>query len=242
MYLFLIVFAGGETLDDNTVELPEGVDEKSLRHTPLNIASKLAQRTYPPRFRGSQPVSMTRQNARLIVDRSYAVTYKSDGTRYLLLIHGPNAVYLLDRGNFVYKIESLHFPTGSWLNSAVTARKEERPVSSNGFLTEPDGHLVNTLLDGEMVEFDNSPDRPFKFLIYDVLTIQGYPCGRLMPFEQRLNYIEKYVVRPRNEAGHNNFVDFLHQSFSVRKKPFFRLDHVAEVGRSTLVLFLCQHE
>ncbi|VDN15445.1 unnamed protein product [Dibothriocephalus latus] len=111
----------------------------------------------------------------------------------------------------------------------MQARKEGRPVSD--FLTEPSCHLVNCLLDGELVSFD-TPDRPFKFLIYDALTIQGYPCGR-MPFENRLNYIEKYVVRPRNDAGHNGFVDFTTQSFSVRKKPFFRLDHVAELLQST---------
>uniref|UniRef100_A0A5K3EXW1 mRNA-capping enzyme n=1 Tax=Mesocestoides corti TaxID=53468 RepID=A0A5K3EXW1_MESCO len=99
------------------------------------------------RFRGSQPVSMTRQNARLIVDQPYAVTYKSDGTRYLMLVHGPE---------------------------------------------------------------------------------KGYPCGK-RPFESRLEYIEKYVVRPRNDAGHNQLVDFSKQTFSVRKKPFFRLDHVAEL-------------
>nr|VZI50502.1 unnamed protein product [Spirometra erinaceieuropaei] len=205
----------------------EGINEQSLRSIPLFIPN--IQRSRPPRFRGSQPVSMTRQNARLIVDRPYAVTYKSDGTRYLLLIHGPEKVYLIDRANFVYKVETLHFPSASWLHSALQARKEGRIVSD--FLTEPSCHLVNCLLDGELVAFD-TPDRPFKFLIYDALTIQGYPCGR-MPFEHRLNYIEKYVVRPRNDAGHNGLVDFTTQSFSVRKKPFFRLDHVAELLQST---------
>ncbi|VDD81528.1 unnamed protein product [Mesocestoides corti] len=179
------------------------------------------------RFRGSQPVSMTRQNARLIVDQPYAVTYKSDGTRYLMLVHGPEKVYLIDRANFVYKVDCLQFPTAGWLQTALRAQKNgERP---SDFMTEPGAHLVNTLLDGELVAFDNTPDRPFKFLIFDAVIIQGYPCGK-RPFESRLEYIEKYVVRPRNDAGHNQLVDFSKQTFSVRKKPFFRLDHVAEVG------------
>ncbi len=200
-----------------------GADQEALRTEPLSLPLN-----YDPmlRFRGSQPVSMTRQNARFIVDKPYAVTYKSDGTRYLMLVHGPDKVYLIDRGNFVYKVDMLQFPTAGWLQAAVQAKRNgDQPTD---FMTEPGAHLVNTLLDGELVAFDNTPDRPYKFLVYDALTIQGYPCGK-RPFETRLNYIEKYVVKPRNEAGHNQLVDFTAQSFSVRKKPFFRLDHVGEV-------------
>lgn len=179
------------------------------------------------RFRGSQPVSITRQNAALIADNPYLVTYKSDGTRYLMLIHGPGKVYLIDRGNFVYKVGCLEFPTLKWLQHAQEdIRKGSRP---SDFKTEPQSHLVNTLVDGELVAFDNTPDRPIKFLVFDAIVIQGQPIGR-SPIERRLEWIEKYILFPRNEAGHKGLVNFTKQTFSVRKKPFFSINKVGEVS------------
>ncbi|KAM7535142.1 hypothetical protein Aperf_G00000093685 [Anoplocephala perfoliata] len=178
------------------------------------------------RFRGSQPVSITRQNAALIADNPYLVTYKSDGTRYLMLIHGPGKVYLIDRGNFVYKVGCLEFPTLRWLHRAQEdIRKGSRPSDFN---TEPHSHLVNTLVDGELVAFDNTPDRPIKYLVYDAIVIYGQPIGK-SPIERRLEWIEKYILFPRNDAGHKGLVDFTKQTFSVRKKPFFSINKVGEL-------------
>ena len=207
------------TFQPTISNLSEDIRREPLHSLPLNCDPTL-------RFRGSQPVSMTRRNARLIVDNPYAVTYKSDGTRYLMLIHGPGSVYLIDRGNFVYKVGCLEFPTALWLQRALEALKNGSTASD--YMTEPGSHLVNTLIDGELVAFDNTPDRPIKFLVFDAVVIQGYPCGK-EPFECRLNNIEKYILRPRNDAGHKQLVDFAKQTFSVRKKPFYRLDHVIEV-------------
>lgn len=224
--------AADEDNDDEDASEAEGAphdDSELLRMQPLNLPLNMDPTL---RFRGSQPVSMTRQNAHLIVDKPYAVSYKSDGTRYLMLIHGPDKVYMIDRGNFVYKVDKLQFPTREWLQEALAARRNGDDLPTD-FMTKPGGHLVNSLIDGELVSFDNSPDRPFKFLVYDVLTMQGHPWGRCS-FDIRYDVIEKYLVKPRNDAGHNQLVDFTTQSFSVRRKPFFRLDHVAGVGPYSL--------
>ncbi|KAL5961478.1 mRNA-capping enzyme [Taenia solium] len=221
---YLIRLGGVRPRSEGTDQEPLHPPVSSLSETivreplnlPLNCDSTL-------RFRGSQPVSMTRRNAHLIVDSPYVVTYKSDGTRYLMLIHGPRRIYLIDRGNFVYKVGCLEFPTVLWLQKALKARQNNATPSD--FMTEPGGHLVNTLLDGELVAFDNAADRPIKFLVFDAVVIQGYPCGR-ESFGSRLDYIERFIIRPRNDAGHKEFVNFAKQTFSVRKKIFYPLGYV----------------
>ena len=57
-------------------------------------------RTFP----GSQPVSLDRQNLSLLHSERYWVTWKADGTRYMLLIlhHGT---YLVDRSFKVRRLQ-----------------------------------------------------------------------------------------------------------------------------------------
>ncbi|KAL5108410.1 mRNA-capping enzyme [Taenia crassiceps] len=188
----------------------DGTDQEPL-HPPVSSLSEIIPR---------EPLNLPLNYS------PHVVTYKSDGTRYLMLIHGPRRVYLIDRGNFVYRVGCLEFPTVSWLQKALKARQDNTTPSD--FMTEPGGHLVNTLLDGELVAFDNTPDRPIKFLVFDAVVIQGYPCGR-EPFENRLNYIERFIIRPRNDAGHKEFVNFARQTFSVRKKIFYPLEYVSKL-------------
>ncbi|TRY59184.1 hypothetical protein DNTS_032428, partial [Danionella cerebrum] len=77
-------------------------------------------------FPGAQPVSMDRRNIRLLEHNAYKVSWKADGTRYMMLIDGQNQVHMIDRDNSVFHIENLEFPF----------RKDLRV------------HLSNTLLDG----------------------------------------------------------------------------------------------
>ncbi|XP_019911847.2 mRNA-capping enzyme isoform X3 [Esox lucius] len=77
-------------------------------------------------FPGAQPVSMDRRNLRLLEQNPYKVSWKADGTRYMMLIDGKNEVYMIDRDNSVFHIANLEFPF----------RKDLRV------------HLCNTLLDG----------------------------------------------------------------------------------------------
>ncbi len=81
------------------------------------------------RFPGAQPVSMDQQNIHYLSQKRYKVSWKADGTRYLMLINGRDKVYMIDRDNSVFCVRNLQFPH----------RKDL------------DKHLSNTLLDGEFV-------------------------------------------------------------------------------------------
>ncbi|CAH8479244.1 unnamed protein product [Heterobilharzia americana] len=209
----------------------EGKDSEEVNHCAK--ASKPSRR--PLRFRGSQPVSITQRNVAALVNCDYCVTYKADGTRYLLLIMGPGRVYLIDRGNFVYKPNVLHFPTVPWV------RKNEKSAPTSGcsdFVNHPEGHLVDTLLDGELILCHDQSKPPNistsevsgipRFLIYDMVTLNNKPIGRL-PFFERYSTIDKQVIWPRNTGGHLGFVDFSIQSFSVRRKTFRALQDTEEL-------------
>lgn len=192
----------------------------------------------PLLFRGSQPVSITQRNLNLIVNNNYCVSYKADGTRYFLLIMGPNRVYLIDRANFVYKPNNLHFPTVSWVQK-YQRNTDSKPGLSE-FLNFADGHFTNTLVDGEMILCHDHSKPPNitslseqtgtpRFLIYDLITLNNKPFGRY-PFFERYAAIDKQLIWPRNTGGHMGLVDFGIQSFSVRRKVFKLLDQTEEVG------------
>ncbi|XP_036003485.1 mRNA-capping enzyme [Fundulus heteroclitus] len=85
-------------------------------------------------FPGAQPVSMDRQNIRFLEQSPYKVSWKADGTRYMMLINGKNEVYMIDRDNTIFHIANLEFPF----------RKDLRV------------HLSKTLLDGYFV-FQGQP-------------------------------------------------------------------------------------
>lgn len=77
-------------------------------------------------FPGCQPVSMDTTNIRLLHIKPYRVSWKADGTRYMMLIDGPKEVYFFDRDHSVFRVEGLSFPS----------RKDLKR------------HLKDTLLDG----------------------------------------------------------------------------------------------
>ncbi|XP_078799034.1 mRNA-capping enzyme isoform X2 [Oryzias latipes] len=98
-------------------------------------------------FPGAQPVSMDRQNLNFLSQNPYKVSWKADGTRYMMVINGKDEVYMLDRDNSVFHIANLEFP----------------------FRKDPRVHLSNTLLDGEMI-IDKVNGQPVpRYLIYDII-------------------------------------------------------------------------
>lgn len=52
-------------------------------------------------FPGAQPVSLDRDNLQLIGKNDYLVSWKADGTRYMLLALGARGMYLVGRDNTV---------------------------------------------------------------------------------------------------------------------------------------------
>ncbi|XP_063299635.1 mRNA-capping enzyme isoform X2 [Pelobates fuscus] len=149
-------------------------------------------------FPGAQPVSMDRENIKFLEQKAYKVSWKADGTRYMMLIDGKNEVYMIDRDNSVFHVSNLEFP----------------------FRKNPRLHLSNTLLDGEMiVDKVKGQDVP-RYLIYDIIKFNGQPVGDC-DFNIRLSCIEKEIIFPRHEKMKTGQIDKAQEPFSVRNKPFF---------------------
>uniref|UniRef100_A0A8D1G260 mRNA-capping enzyme n=1 Tax=Sus scrofa TaxID=9823 RepID=A0A8D1G260_PIG len=149
-------------------------------------------------FPGAQPVSMDKQNIKLLEQKPYKVSWKADGTRYMMLIDGTNEVFMIDRDNSVFHVSNLEFPF----------RKDLRI------------HLSNTLLDGEMIiDRVNGLAVP-RYLIYDIIKFNAQPVGDC-DFNIRLQCIEREIISPRHEKMKAGLIDKTQEPFSVRNKPFF---------------------
>lgn len=77
-------------------------------------------------FPGSQPVSMDLNNITLLQKKPYRVSWKADGTRYMMLILKENEIYFFDRDNSCFEVEAIRFLCPEDLTK----------------------HLENTLIDG----------------------------------------------------------------------------------------------
>lgn len=167
----------------------------------LETLQKKAQRACEWRskgFPGSQPVSMDRQNLGLLREKPYKVSWKADGTRYMMLIDGKDEVYFLDRDNCIYKISGLTF-----------LHRKDR-----------DRHIADTLLDGEMVIDTVNDVKVPRFLIYDIIRYEGNEVGKCA-FGTRLTCIEKEIVGARNTYITQGIIDKTKEPFSIRKKEFW---------------------
>ena len=80
------------------------------------------------KFPGATPISMSRDNIQLLCD-DFVVSWKADGTRYLMVILERDQVYCIGTACDVFLIEGLTFPRANSL----------------------DDHFTNVLLDGEMI-------------------------------------------------------------------------------------------
>ncbi|XP_058517127.1 mRNA-capping enzyme-like [Ochotona princeps] len=149
-------------------------------------------------FPGAQPVSMDKQNITLLEQKPYKVSWKADGTRYMMLVDGTNEVFMIDRDNSVFHVSNLEFP----------CRKDLQI------------HLSNTLLDGEMIiDRVNGQALP-RYLIYDIIKFNAQPVGDC-DLNIRLQCIEREIINPRHEKMKTGLIDKTREPFSVRKKPFF---------------------
>jgi len=151
-------------------------------------------------FPGCQPVSMDRRNIEHLNNRPYRVSWKADGTRYLMLILKEGEVYLFDRDNSVFEAD-LTFPR----------RKS------------PEEHVFDTLVDGELV-LDKEGDRLHpRFLIYDIIKFEGQDVGQT-DLDRRHLCIEKELIGPRNLAAQAGKLDKSKEPFAIRKKDFYPID------------------
>lgn len=153
-------------------------------------------------FPGAQPVSMDMRNINHLRTKKYMVSWKADGTRYLMMVNGRGKVYMLDRENSVFSVHNLQFPH----------RKNH------------DQHLSNTLLDGEFVmDVDpNTNQKIPRFLIYDIIKFESDDVGKTS-FQVRLQCISKEIIFARDEACRQGKLNKRIEPFSVRQKLFYKL-------------------
>ncbi|GLG96084.1 Probable tyrosine-protein phosphatase F54C8.4 [Gryllus bimaculatus] len=150
-------------------------------------------------FPGCQPVSMDNANIRLLHEKPYKVSWKADGTRYMMLISKENEVFFIDRDNCVFQVSGLTFPH----------RKN------------PSRHLRDTLLDGEMViDKVDGKDIP-RYLAYDIIRFEGQDVGSQTFDPIRLTCIDKEIVQPRRMAMGEGRINRTMEPFSIRLKQFW---------------------
>ncbi|XP_011307620.1 mRNA-capping enzyme [Fopius arisanus] len=152
-------------------------------------------------FPGSQPVSMDKTNLRLLHEKPYRVSWKADGTRYMLLIQGDGELYFIDRNNSVFEIKGLTFP-------------HPRDVTRQ---------LRDTLLDGEMViDKDKGIEYP-RYLAYDVIMYDGKDVSKNSFYPDRYTIIEKEIMEGRHRAMKDGRLRREREPISVRIKQFWEL-------------------
>ncbi|XP_026848279.1 mRNA-capping enzyme [Drosophila persimilis] len=150
-------------------------------------------------FPGSQPVSMDRHNIKRLSEIPYRVSWKADGTRYMMLIDGQDEVYFFDRNHSCFQVENVTFLDGKNLND----------------------HLDGTLVDGEMV-LDRIADGVMpRYLIYDIVRLSNRDVREEPFFPNRLDYIKNDVIGPRISGMKQGIIVQKLQAFSVRAKDFW---------------------
>ena len=96
-------------------------------------------------------MSFFRDNIKNIQTMPYKVSWKADGTRYMMLIDGLDRVFFADRDHCIFKVDNLNF--------------RDRKA--------PDQYLKDTLVDGEMVVDEFEGVRTPRYLIYDAIMFKA---------------------------------------------------------------------
>ncbi|PSC72146.1 mRNA-capping enzyme isoform X1 [Micractinium conductrix] len=164
---------------------------------------------------GSQPVSLDALNKGLLEERQYWVTWKADGTRYMLVLLRWGT-YLVDR-KFAIRRVQMRWPT---------------PLQPGQPAKAPTGPAHHwTVLDGEMVVDDIMEEdrQERRFLAYDMVMLNGQPIVD-RPWMERYRLIQKSVIEPRQlerrkidtrQWGYP--YEYHKEAFHVRRKEFWPL-------------------
>ena len=184
----------------------DGVTHVTLRRSINEICG--ADKVKPV-FPGSNPVSLHKGNLDLLRDKRYAATYKSDGVRYFLYAY-EGKCYLIDRKYKITKV-NIHL------------------VKRNGT------PLMNTLLDGELVEDkykDPEAEKHGKhnihFLIFDVLCFEGLNlCSNT--WDTRMDYSKKGVVQFRRIFFEKNPELIMDEDFDIEEKRQWPLSEIMDL-------------
>lgn len=152
-------------------------------------------------FPGAQPVSMDLSNIQLLKQHRYRVSWKADGCRYMLYIQDEDNMFFLTRSLHLWRAVGMRFPKIEDLNA----------------------HLTDTLVDGEMVtDVVNGQNIP-RYLIYDVISLNGNIVAE-QNFDKRCGLIKCVIVEARQRAKHANLIPAEGEPFKVGAKGFFYLE------------------
>jgi mRNA-capping enzyme len=171
-------------------------------------------------FPGSQPVSLARSNLGMLSERRYWVTWKADGTRYLILLHRAGT-YLIDRSNAVRRVQ-MRWPSPLPPADPTNKQPPRAPIG---------GLHQGTILDGEMVVDEDlvTGKRTRRFLAYDSMVINGEIVTQ-RPWIDRWNYIDKFIEAPRrleatviSNGKWKMRYDYSKECFRFRRKMFWPL-------------------
>ncbi|CAL1682344.1 unnamed protein product [Lasius platythorax] len=150
-------------------------------------------------FPGSQPISMDVENIMLLHTKPYRVSWKADGTRYMMLVQGDGEVYFIDRDNSVFEVNGLKFPHLRDINRC----------------------LRDTLMDGEMVIDKDKGKKIPRYLVYDVIMYDGQDVSKLTFHPDRYSIIESKIIAGRLRAMREGRLVKEREPFSVRLKHFW---------------------
>lgn len=180
-----------ESINDISLSIPH--DKVKELHRICTSMCKFRLKGFP----GLQPVSLSQDNLYLIQQEEYMVSWKADGTRYLMLVLNSEEMYFFDRDYKISQIFNVKF----------------LKKNSTEYLTE-------TLLDGEFVIDVVDGKKWPRFLIYDIIYCDGQDVSEL-DFRQRLNVIYKNIILPRENAKRSGQIDRTKEPIGIRIKDFF---------------------
>ena len=154
-------------------------------------------------FPGAQPVSLDRDTIKYFESKPYRVSWKADGTRYLMMILSASNTYLFDRKLTVFHVPQVAFPGR----------------------TSP--HVKDTVVDGELVFDDEQGTKVPRFLMYDIVTLDGQDVGKFGHVDRHA-IIERELLRPRDEMERTGRLDKRKEPFRIRIKPFWDIERTKE--------------
>ncbi|MEW5301711.1 MAG: hypothetical protein WDW36_004553 [Sanguina aurantia] len=244
---------GAPLSHDNVYEIGEAISEDETYFIQQQVYQIIHGHSPHPdpkgiRFPGSQPVSLDRGNLNRVADNRYMVSWKADGTRYMLWVD-QRGVYVIDRSNRIARVQ-MRFPSAAFgAAAAAQARGVREPSTGKGHLLYIVGpQHTGTLLDGEMVvDHDPATGNQFRrFLAYDLVMFNTRNLVK-EPWKVRWQMITDMAVRPRQSekdyiamavpkedgkaytfegrtytAG-PYYYDYDDEPFRVRRKEFFFL-------------------
>lgn len=189
-----------EGITDVHLVRDEALKQRIYRHccSLLNYQSRGSGVSFP----GAQPVSMDRENVQLLAANRYMVSWKADGCRYMLYIQDEDNIFFLTRSLQLWRVIGLRFPQVNDLHS----------------------HLTDTLLDGEMVTDIFDGQHIPKYLIYDVICLNGQLVAQ-NSFDKRCGKIRGVIVEARRKAKQAQIIPREGEPFKVADKGFYGLEY-----------------